>query len=277
MLVVVQLVDIIVQLFSMGVQVIVGWGELIDFILGLVCYCIKVIVVDGFISEYEVDVVLVVIGVSLWILLLVQLDGECILIWWQFYDLDVLFDYFIVVGFGVIGVEFVDVYIELGVLVMVVVSQDYVLLYEDVDVVLVLEELFVEWGVWLFKNVWVVLVICIGVGVFVMMIDGCIVEGSYVLMIIGLVFNISGLGLEWVGIQFGWGNYLIVDWVLWMLVIGIYVVGDCMGLLFLVLVVVMQGCIVMYYVLGEGVSLIWLCMVVVMVFIRFEIVVVGVL
>ncbi|QUR66580.1 NAD(P)H-quinone dehydrogenase [Mycobacterium spongiae] len=271
-----QSADITEQLLGVGVHVIAGRGELVDPSPGLARHRIKATAADGTCSEHEADVVLIATGASPRILPSAQPDGERILTWRQLYELDELPEHLIVVGSGVTGAEFVHAYTELGVRVSVAASRDRVLPYEDADAALVLEEVFAERGVQLFKNARAESVTRTAAGVLVTMTDGRTVEGSHALMTIGSVPNTSGLGLERVGIELGPGNYLPVDRVSRTAVPGIYAAGDCTGLLLLASVAAMQGRIAMYHALGEGVTPIRLRTVAGTVFTRPEIAAVGV-
>lgn len=271
-----QSADITAQLLGMGVKVVAGRGELIDPTPGLVRHRIKATAADGSVTEHEADVVLIATGARPRILPSAQPDGERILTWRQLYDLEALPEHLIVVGTGVTGAEFVSAYTELGVPVSVVASQDRVLPYEDADAALVLEEVFAERGVELFKNARAESVTRTEAGVLVTMKDGRTVEGSHALMTIGSVPNTGGLGLDRVGIELGRGDYLTVDRVSRTSVPGIYAAGDCTGLLPLASVAAMQGRIAMYHALGEGVSPIRLRTVAATVFTRPEIAAVGV-
>jgi NAD(P)H dehydrogenase (quinone) len=271
-----QSADIAAQLRSVGVEVIVGRGELIDPTPGLASHRIKATASDGTTSEHVADVVLISTGASPRILPSARPDGERILTWRQLYDLEQLPEHLIVVGSGVTGAEFVHAYTELGVRVSVAASRDRVLPYEDADAAAVLEESFAERGVQLFKNARAKSVTRTDTGVLVTMTDGRTVEGSHALMTIGSVPNTTGLGLERVGIELGEGDYLRVDRVSRTSVPGIYAAGDCTGLLLLASVAAMQGRIAMYHALGEGVSPIRLRTVAATVFTRPEIAAVGV-
>jgi NAD(P)H dehydrogenase (quinone) len=271
-----QSADIAAQLLSMGVEVIVGRGELVDATPGLARHRIKVTAPDGTTSVRDADVVLIATGASPRILPSAEPDGQRILTWRQLYDLDALPERLVVVGSGVTGAEFVNAYTELGVEVTVVASRDRVLPYEDADAALVLEESFAERGVRLFKHARAESVTRTDTSVLVTMTDGRSVEGSHALMTIGSVPNTAGLGLERVGIELGRGNYLTVDRVSRTSVTGIYAAGDCTGLLLLASVAAMQGRIAMYHALGEAVSPIRLRTVAATVFTRPEIAAVGV-
>lgn len=74
------------------------------------------------------------------------------------------------------------------------------LLGEDVDVVCVIENVFICNGMDVFSKSCVEKVECIVDGVFVMLSDGWIVEGLYCLMVVGLILNIVGIGFEEVGV-----------------------------------------------------------------------------
>ena len=271
-----QSADIAARLQSEGVTLIAGRGELVDDIPGMAAHTVKVTAHDGTVSKLTADVVLIATGASPRVLPNAEPDGERVLNWRQLYDLDKLPEHLIVVGSGVTGAEFVNAYTELGVAVTVVASRDQILPHEDSDAAAVLEDALAERGVTLVKNARAESVTRTGDGVQVKMTDGRTVEGSHALMTVGSVPNTSGLGLEFVGIELGPGNYLTVDRVSRTSVPGIYAAGDCTGLMLLASVAAMQGRIAIYHALGEGLSPIRLRTVAAAVFTRPEIAAVGV-
>lgn len=271
-----QSADITDQLLKVGVEVIVGRGELVDRAPGLAQHRIRATAADGTERTLDADVVLIATGGTPRILPGAEPDGERILTWRQIYDLDALPEHLVVVGSGVTGAEFVHAYTELGVRVTVVASRDRVLPHEDHDAALVLEDSFAERGVTLIKHARAESVTRTGAGVLVTMTDGRTVEGSHALMTVGSVPNTGGLGLQRAGVELNPGDYLKVDRVSRTSVSGIYAAGDCTGLLPLASVAAMQGRIAMYHALGEGVTPIRLRTVAAAVFTRPEIATVGV-
>ncbi len=271
-----QSVDIGAQLLRMGVELIVGHGELVDAAPGLACHRVKVTARDGRTTIRDADVVLIATGSSPRILPSAQPDGERILTWRQLYDLNSLPDHLIVVGCGVTGTEFANAYTELGVTVTMVASRDRMLPHEDDDAAQVLEQSFAQRGVKLIKKARAQSVRRIDDGVLVTMTDGRTVAGSHALMTLGSVPNTGRLSLQRAGIEPGPGNYIAVDRVSRTQVAGIYAAGDCTGLLPLASVAAMQGRIAMYHALGEAVSPLRLRTVAATVFTHPEVAAVGV-
>ncbi|WP_027500254.1 NAD(P)H-quinone dehydrogenase [Rhodococcus sp. UNC363MFTsu5.1] len=268
--------DIRDRLQTVGVELLVGHGELIDQELGMAAHQVKATLHGGGERVLDADVVLIATGASPRILPTAKPDGERILNWRQLYDLDSLPEHLVVVGSGVTGAEFVSAYTEMGVKVTMVSSRDRVLPHEDADAALVLEEALSERGVTLVKHARADSVERTEDGIAVTLADGRVVTGSHALMTVGSIPNTNGLGLERVGIELDQGGYLRVDRVSRTSVSGIYAAGDCTGLLPLASVAAMQGRIAMYHALGEGVSPIKLKTVASAVFTRPEIATVGV-
>ncbi|AQA23535.1 NAD(P)H dehydrogenase [Rhodococcus sp. MTM3W5.2] len=268
--------DIRDRLQTVGVELLVGHGELIDQELGMAAHQVKATLHGGGEQVLDADVVLIATGASPRILPTAKPDGERILNWRQLYDLDSLPEHLVVVGSGVTGAEFVSAYTEMGVKVTMVSSRDRVLPHEDADAALVLEEALSERGVTLVKHARADSVERTADGIAVTLADGRVVTGSHALMTVGSIPNTNGLGLERVGIELDPGGYLRVDRVSRTAVSGIYAAGDCTGLLPLASVAAMQGRIAMYHALGEGVSPIKLKTVASAVFTRPEIATVGV-
>ncbi|MGW6376794.1 NAD(P)H-quinone dehydrogenase [Rhodococcus sp. NPDC055112] len=268
--------DIRDRLQTVGVELLVGHGELIDQELGMAAHQVKATLHDGGERVLDADVVLIATGASPRVLPTAKPDGERILNWRQLYDLDSLPEHLVVVGSGVTGAEFVSAYTEMGVKVTMVSSRDRVLPHEDADAALVLEEALSERGVTLVKHARADSVERTADGIAVTLADGRVVTGSHALMTVGSIPNTNGLGLERVGIELDPGGYLRVDRVSRTAVSGIYAAGDCTGLLPLASVAAMQGRIAMYHALGEGVSPIKLKTVASAVFTRPEIATVGV-
>jgi NAD(P)H dehydrogenase (quinone) len=228
------------------------------------------------VGALEADVVLLATGATPRVLDTARPDGERILSWRDVFDLDALPEHLVVVGSGVTGAEFASAYCELGVPVTLVSSRDRVLPGEDPDAADVIERVFTARGGTLVKKARAAAVNAVDAGVSVELVDGRTVSGSHVLMCVGSVPNVSGLGLEHVGVDLDERGYLAVDRVSRTSAPSIYAAGDCTGVLLLASVAGMQGRIAMWHALGEAVSPLRLKTVAANVFTHPEIATVGI-
>jgi NAD(P)H dehydrogenase (quinone) len=115
-----------------------------------------------------------------------------------------------------------------------------------------------------------------GGGVKVDLVDGRTVVGSHALMCVGSVPNVSGLGLDNVGVELDANGYIGVDRVSRTNISTIYAAGDCTGVLLLASVAGMQGRIAIWHALGEAVTPLRLKTVAANVFTHPEIATVGI-
>jgi NAD(P)H dehydrogenase (quinone) len=236
-------------------------------------------VLDGagaVVDSVEADVVLIATGGTPRTLPTAVPDGERILSWRDVYDLKELPEHLVVIGSGVTGAEFASGYCELGVRVTLVSSRDRVLPGEDPHAAEVIEEVFTSRGGELMKQARAAGVTRTDDGVLVELTDGRTVTGSHALMCVGSVPNVSGLGLEHVGVQLDEHGYIDVDRVSRTNVPSIYAAGDCTGVLLLASVAGMQGRIAMWHALGEAVAPLRLKTVAANVFTHPEIATVGI-
>ena len=248
-----QSADIRHALGNAGVRLIDGTATLVDSMPGLARHRVQATGIDGSVSVFDADVVLVATGASPRELAGSEPDGERILSWRQLYDLTEQPEHLIVVGSGVTGAEFASAYTEMGIKVSLVSSRDRVLPTEDADAAAVIEQVFSDHGGTLVHQARAESVRREGDEVVVTLTDGRQVRGSHCLLTVGAVPNTAGIGLERVGLEVGPGGFLPVDRVSRTAVSGIYAAGDCTGVLMLASVAAMQGRIAMWHALGEGV------------------------
>jgi NAD(P)H dehydrogenase (quinone) len=271
-----QSADISHRLSSEGVTVVEGTGRFAATQRGR-GYAIEVLDPSGAVVDtIETDVVLLSTGATPRILPAATPDGERILSWRDVYDLKQLPEHLVVVGSGVTGAEFASGYSELGVPVTLVSSRDRVLPGEDADAANVIEQVFTSRGGTLVRQARAAGVTRTADGIVVELVDGRTVTGSHALMCLGSVPNVSGLGLEHVGVDLDERGFIAVDRVSRTSAPAIYAAGDCTGVLLLASVAAMQGRIAMYHALGEAVAPLRLSNVAANVFTHPEIATVGV-
>jgi len=177
-------------------------------------------------------------------------DGDVVLTTRDAYPPKVLPEHVVVIGSGVTGVEFVQMFSSFGCRVTLIVSRQQVLPSKDPEVAAVLEEDFLQRGVRLYKGARAVGIDRTESGVTVHCDDGRTAEGSHCLLAIGSIPNSEGLGLEEVGVEMDgpWARNL--DHHLRTNIGHIYVAGDVSGKLPLSSVAAMQGRKIAEHVMG---------------------------
>ncbi|MEZ5170408.1 MAG: FAD-dependent oxidoreductase [Acidimicrobiia bacterium] len=168
-------------------------------------------------------------------------DGERILTTRDAYPPPELPSHLVVVGSGVTGVEFTNMFSSFGADVTLVVSRQQVLPLKDPEVAAALEEEFLRRDVTLLKGARADSVTREGSAVHVDCDDGRRVVGSHVVLAIGSVPNSENLGLEEAGVEVDSGGYVPVDRHCQSNVAHIYAAGDLSGKLPLSSVGAMQG------------------------------------
>lgn len=179
-----------------------------------------------------------------------DVDGERVLTTRHAYSLDAVPRHVIVVGSGVTGVEFVNIWESLGAEVTLVVSRQQVLPHRDPEVAAVLEADFLERGVRLLKGARATGVERDGEDVVVLTDDGRRVPGSHVLLAIGSVPLTDGLGLEAAGVETDAGYVPVDEWNRTN-VPHIYAAGDVTGQMPLSSVATMQGKKLAHHAMGR--------------------------
>ncbi len=200
---------------------------------------------DGKTEELEADVILLSTGSRPRIPDWAEPDGVRVLTTRHAYPPPELPERLVVIGSGVTGVEFVNMFTAFGSEVALIVSRQQVLPGKDPEVAAVLEQSFLNKGVKLVmgaraESIEVDGNEVDGNEVSVACDDGRVVKGSHVLLAIGSIPNSNGLGLDAAGIESSYG-YVTVDHNCLTNVPGIYAAGDLSGRLPLSSVATMQG------------------------------------
>ena len=168
------------------------------------------------------------------------MDGERVLTTRHAYDLGEVPEHVVVIGSGVTGVEFVNIFSSMGCKVSLLVSRQQVLPHRDPEVAAAIEADFLERQVSLLKGARGVAIERTSDGVVVVAEDGRRVAGSHALLAIGSVPLSEGLGLETAGVATDHG-YVKVDEYQRSSVPHIYAAGDVTGQMPLSSVASMQG------------------------------------
>ena len=201
----------------------------------------------------EFDVALVSTGsvprVPAW----APIDGQRVLTTRDAYDLDVMPDHMIVIGSGVTGVEFVNIFSSFGSDVSLLVSRQQVLPHRDPEVAATLEEDFLERGVKLLKGARGDGITVDGNEVVVSVEDGRSIRGSHALLAIGSVPLTAGIGLDDLGVDMEHGFVRVDQWQRTS-VPHIYAAGDVTGQMPLSSVATMQGRKIAQHALGRPVN-----------------------
>lgn len=223
-------------LVSQGVQLVSGFGRLIDA---------HTVVADTPEGErrFHADIVVLATGSSPRIPPWAPVDGHRILTTRDAYPPLEFPSHLVVIGSGVTGVEFVNMFTSFGSEVTLIVSRQQVLPQKDPEVAAVLEDDFLERGVRLLKGARAERIERAddGQSVTVYCNDGRQATGSHALLAIGSVPNSAGLGLEEIGVEVDAGGYVVINHNLQSTHPHIYVAGDLSGRLPLASVASMQG------------------------------------
>ena len=219
---------------SQGVDLLQGTGRLIG------PHEVEVTSPEGAIQVVEADTIVLSTGSRPRIPDWAPVDGHRVLTTRDAYPPPELPEHLIVIGSGVTGVEFVNMFSAFGSAVTLIVSRQQVLPQKDPEVAAVLEDTFIGRGVKLFKGARAEGLDLSDDGVAVRCDDGRVARGSHVLLAIGSIPNSEGLGLDEVGVELD-GGYVVVDHNCKSSVGHIYAAGDLSGKLPLSSVAAMQG------------------------------------
>lgn len=228
---------------SQGVNIVRGRGQLKD------PHTVEAETRSG-IEVFEADAIMVSTGSRPRIPDFCKPDGERILLTRDAYPPIEIPEHLVVVGSGVTGVEFVNMFASFGCQVTLIVSRQHVLPDKDPEVASVLQDDFLRRGVRLVVGARATGVERTDDGVVVRCNDGRSAEGSHVLFAIGSVPNTEGLGLSAAGVEMDGPWVRVVDHHMRTNVDHIYVAGDISGKLPLSSVAAMQGRKIAEHVMG---------------------------
>jgi len=182
-----------------------------------------------------------------------EVDGERVLTTRHAYDLHEPPSHIVIIGSGVTGVEFVNIFSSLGSEVTLLVSRQQVLPHRDPEVAAVIEEDFLERNVNLLKGARAIGIDTSEHGITVSVGDGRRIDGSHALLAIGSVPNTAELGLDAAGVKAEHG-YIGVDEYQRTSAGHIYAAGDVTGQMPLSSVAAMQGRKIARHALGFQVT-----------------------
>ncbi|MBS1837707.1 MAG: FAD-dependent oxidoreductase [Actinobacteria bacterium] len=228
---------------SQGVELVRGTGRMID------AHTVTATTEDGE-RTFDADAIMVSTGSRPRIPDWVKPDGERILTTRDAYPPEEMPEHLVVIGSGVTGVEFVQMFSSFGSEVTLIVSRQQVLPAKDPEVAAVLEDDFLRRGVTLYKGARAVAVDRTEDGVIVRCDDGRVAEGSHALLAIGSLPNVEDVGFEAAGVEMDGPWVRTLDHHLRTNVGHIYVAGDVSGKLPLSSVAAMQGRKIAEHVMG---------------------------
>ncbi len=179
----------------------------------------------------------------------VQIDGERVLTSTEALELPALPRSFLVVGGGVIGMEFASMLSSLGTQVTVVEMLPQILPMEDPMLVRVVQGALQKQGVAFHVNTKVEKVEQTATGVRVQISGGATVEAERILIATGRRLNSAGIGLEQAGVMVANGA-IQVNERMETSARGVYAIGDVTGISLLAHVASMQGLVAALNVTG---------------------------
>jgi len=228
---------------SQGVRVVSGTGHLKG------AHEVVVETTAG-IEELDADAVLLCTGSRPRIPEWCTPDGQRVLTTRQAYPPPEMPEHLVVIGSGVTGVEFVNMFNAFGCQVTLIVSRQQVLPQKDPEVAAALEENFLERGVRLYKGARAEAITSEGSDLVVHCDDGRVAKGSHALLAVGSIPNSEDLGLEAAGVSVDAAGYVPINHHCQSNVAHVYAAGDLSGKLPLSSVAAMQGRKVAEHVMG---------------------------
>jgi NAD(P)H dehydrogenase (quinone) len=231
---------------GMNVRVLPGHG-VVTSPISLVAH------VDDRDIEVPYDALLVCTGASPFVPPFAHPDGRRVLTTRQVFDLRGLPEHLLVLGAGPTGCEFADFFSRCGSRVTLVSARDQILPNDDADLAEVLEEVFLNRGMDVIKNGRAAAVDCEESDqVRLVLEDGRELDGSHLLLCIGMRPNTSDLGLENAGVNFGDRGTLPIDEFCRTNVETVYACGD--GQIMLANTAAMHGRTAAMHALGVAVD-----------------------
>lgn len=205
--------------------------------------------------EVPYDALLVCTGASPFVPPFAHPDSRRVLTTRQVFDLRGLPEHLLVLGAGPTGCEFADFFSRCGSRVTLVSARDQILPNDDADLAEVLEEVFLNRGMDVIKNGRAAAVDCEeSHQVRLVLEDGRELEGSHLLLCIGMRPNTSDLGLENAGVSFGDRGTLPIDEFCRTNVETVYACGDVTGQIMLANTAAMHGRTAAMHALGVPVD-----------------------
>jgi dihydrolipoamide dehydrogenase len=205
--------------------------------------------------EVPWDALLVCTGASPFVPPFTHPDRRRVMTTRQVFDLRSLPEHLLVLGAGPTGCEFADFFSRCGSRVTLISARDQILPNDDADLAEVLEEVFLKRGMDVVKNGRAAAVDtdesnCVRL----VLEDGRELEGSHLLLCIGMRPNTTQLGLENAGVTLGDRGTLAIDEFCRTNVENVYACGDVTGQIMLANTAAMHGRTAAMHALGVHVD-----------------------
>ena len=232
---------------SNGIQLVRGTGEIFDK------NTIKVLTPEGNQEQFKTRNIIIATGSTTASLPSVSIDGEFVISSDEALNIETVPEEIVIIGGGVIGVEFATIFNKLGSKVTIIEMLPQIIATEDDKVIQALTYLLQKDGITIFTESKVTGVSTEKEKVKVAFQDKegkpQIVETEKVLMAIGRAPYTEGLGLEKIGIDFE-GKFIKVNSKMETNVPGIYAIGDVVGNLMLAHVASAEGIVAAENIMG---------------------------
>jgi NAD(P)H dehydrogenase (quinone) len=201
------------------------------------------------------DALLVCTGASPFVPPFTRPDARRVLTTRQVFELRALPEHLLVLGAGPTGCEFADFFSRCGSRVTLISARDQILPNDDADLAEVLEEVFLNRGMDVIKNGRAAAVDTEDSGcVRLVLEDGRELDGSHLLLCIGMRPNTTQLGLENAGVTLGERGTLAIDEFCRTNVENVYACGDVTGQIMLANTAAMHGRTAAMHALGVHVD-----------------------
>jgi dihydrolipoamide dehydrogenase len=187
---------------------------------------VKVNLNDGGEAELKAENIIIATGARPRTLPGVEFDGQRIISYIEGITSDKLADRVIIIGGGVIGVEFAYMWVNYGVDITILEMLPHLLPNEEPEVSEVLEKAYKKLGVKFHTEAMVEKVQKNDKGVAVTLKDGTTMEADQVMLAINFQPNTENLGLDAAGVKLGERGVIAIDEYMRTNVPNIYAIGD---------------------------------------------------
>jgi len=216
---------------------------------------VKVILKDGSEKEIEADKIIIATGSRPLNIPTFPFDGERILSSDDILKLKGVPKSLIIIGAGVIGCEFANIFRSLGTEIIMVEMMPHAVSTEDEEISEALERELKKRKIKLILNTKVEKVMKEDEGVVATLTDGSEVHAEKILVSIGRAFNTENIGLEEVGVKKGKRGEILVNNKMETNIPGIYAIGDVVGGMMLAHVASTEGLVAAENALGGSRSI----------------------
>lgn len=216
---------------------------------------VKVVLRDGSEKEIEADKIIIATGSRPLNISSFPFDGERILSSDDILELKEVPKSLIIIGAGVIGCEFANIFRSLGTEITMVEMMPHSVSTEDEEISEMLERELKKRKIKLILNTKVEKVVREDEGVVATLTDGSEIRAEKILVSIGRAFNTDDIGLEESGINKGKRGEILVNDKMETNIPGIYAIGDVTGGIMLAHVASTEGLVAVENALGGNRSI----------------------